>query len=86
MGRFGTLLTLALTVFSLGGASHALRTHNHAAFRDAQTYEDLYYLPPTDWLRVFSFGWDEAAADLIWMRALVYFGDEFLHVDRRPVW
>jgi tetratricopeptide (TPR) repeat protein len=41
-----------------------------------ETYEDVYYLPPPTWLRVFSLGHEEALADLVWMRALIYYGDE----------
>jgi hypothetical protein len=43
-----------------------------------QTYEDVYYLPPARWLPVFSLGYREAAASLIWMRGLVYFGEEMM--------
>lgn len=42
-----------------------------------QRYEDVYYLPPPDWLGVFSLGHRRAAADLVWMQALVYIGNEF---------
>lgn len=56
------------------GASHYLAT---------QRYEDVYYLPPEGWLQLFSLGYREAAADLIWMRSLVYFGEELSH--RGPV-
>ena len=42
-----------------------------------QTYEDIYYLPPPEWLQVMSLGHRQALADLIWLRALIYFGDEF---------
>ena len=41
-----------------------------------QRYEDIYYLPPPRWLSTLSLGWDEALADLLWIRALVYFGEE----------
>jgi len=42
-----------------------------------QVYEDIYYLPSPDALRVFSLGHRDALADMIWMRGLVYIGDEF---------
>ncbi len=41
-----------------------------------QRYEDVYYLPPAQWLRTFSLGYHEALSDLIWLRSLVYFGQE----------
>ncbi|HMI89894.1 MAG TPA: hypothetical protein VK509_00960 [Polyangiales bacterium] len=56
------------------GASHYLAT---------QRYEDVYYLPPPTWLHVFSLGHREALAGLIWLRSLVYFGEELGH--RGPV-
>jgi hypothetical protein len=47
------------------------------AIISTQTYEDIYYLPPPEWLQVMSLGHRRALADLIWLRALIYFGDEF---------
>jgi tetratricopeptide (TPR) repeat protein len=44
-----------------------------------QRYEDVYYLPPAQWLPVFSLGYREAAANLVWMRGLVYYGEEMVH-------
>ncbi len=76
MRRLGTAAAVAL-VIPLALASLELRARSHASYVSGQRYEDVYYLPPAEWLRVFSAGWDEALADLIWMRALVYFGDEF---------
>jgi hypothetical protein len=68
---------LLLAVASLAWLSDALRARAHRSFVRAQTYEDVYYLPPEDTLGWFSLGHDAALADLIWMRALVYYGDEF---------
>ncbi|MDQ3035272.1 MAG: hypothetical protein M3Y87_22905 [Myxococcota bacterium] len=48
----------------------------------SKTYEDVYYLPPSQWLPLISLGHQEALADLIWMRSLVYFGDEIVHRGR----
>lgn len=72
-------LAAFLAIALLAPLSDRLRGGAHARFTSAQRYEDVYYLPPTEWLRVFSLGYDEALADLIWMRALVYFGEEFQH-------
>lgn len=49
------------------------------AYLEAQTYEDVYYLPSPTWLHRAALGHDEAAADLVWMSALVYVGDEYAH-------
>jgi len=71
------LLVLAIVVAAV--ASDRLRASASGAHDAGQTYEDTYYLPPDEWLSVFSLGWDEALADLIWMRALIYYGDEMSH-------
>jgi tetratricopeptide (TPR) repeat protein len=42
-----------------------------------QTYEDVDLLPTPDILTVASLGHREALADLVWMNALIYIGDEF---------
>lgn len=79
MRRLAPLMGTALAIALLAIASDGLRATAHSEHRAAQRYEDVYYLPPADWLRVFSLGYDEAIADLIWMRALIYFGDELQH-------
>ena len=70
----GVILLLAIVsgVWSLRG-----RAMQH--YLAMQTYEDIYYLPPPEWLQVMSLGHRQALADLIWLRALIYFGDEFIH-------
>lgn len=68
----GTLVALAVVAF-------ATRSARLSAFDDhqsSQRYEDTYYLPPPEWLPVMSFGYQSALADLLWCRALVYFGEE----------
>lgn len=70
---------LVLAALALGAlASDALRTRAHESWKSGQRYEDTYYLPPASWLPALSLGYDEALADLLWMRALVYFGDEIV--------
>jgi hypothetical protein len=67
-------LSIALLAF-------ATRESRLAAFRahhESQTYEDVYYLPPPQWLPVLSLGYTSASADLLWCRSLVYFGEEFI--------
>lgn len=44
-----------------------------------QHYEAQYYLPSAESLAILSLGHREALADLVWMKALVYFGDELRH-------
>lgn len=66
------LLALAIVAVRLRGAAneHLVAT---------TSYQDVYYLPPPSALRVVSLGHDEALADLLWMRALIYTGDEYTH-------
>jgi hypothetical protein len=56
---------------------YSLRSRSMDHYLATQTYEDIYYLPPPNWLQVMSLGYRRALADLIWLRALIYFGDEF---------
>lgn len=73
MGRFvatATIVGVLAGIWSLRG-----RAMDH--YLGTQTYEDIYYLPPPQWLEVMSLGHRRALADLIWLRALIYFGDEF---------
>lgn len=71
---------LAALVLSAGVLGvRTLRTRATHHFTATQTYEDVYYLPPAPWLPVLSLGYDEAFADLIWMRGLIYFGAELVH-------
>lgn len=71
-----------VAVVALAAASDRLRARSHASYASAQRYEEIYYLPPPGSLRYFSLGWDEPLADLIWLRSLVYFGDELTHDGR----
>ncbi len=55
------------------------RRDGEGHFLSSRTYEDIYYLPPPQWLGLFSLGHREAAAGMIWLKALIYFGDELVH-------
>lgn len=82
MGRH-SLAGFGLSVALLLGAvlsGRPLRLAAAERHQQTQRYEDIYYVPPPSWLRVFSLGHDEALADLLWMRALVNFGDEVKHM------
>jgi hypothetical protein len=68
-----------VVVLSLAVAADLLRGQAQRHFVAAQTYEDIYYLPPPSQLVVGSLGYRAALADLIWMKALIYFGDELSH-------
>lgn len=45
------------------------------SIRSSMTPEsERYYLPPPIWLKVFSMGYREALADLVWIKGVIYFG------------
>lgn len=67
----------AVLVLALGAASQAFRLPAMERYLATGGYEDRYYLPAPEWLDLFSLGHREALADLIWARALVYYGEEF---------
>lgn len=75
----GGVLLGVLFVCALALAADQLRQDAQRRFSATQTYEDIYYLPPPNQLVVASLGYRAALADLIWMKALVYFGDELAH-------
>jgi hypothetical protein len=71
---------LALLVLLLTAAAvDRVRARAQRHFIETQTYEDLYYLPPSDSLILGSLGHREALADLLWMKVLVYYGEELIH-------
>ena len=64
-------LALSATLFIL---SLELRLLAKSRFQAVQTDDDRFYLPPAAWLRFFSCGFNEAMADLIWVKSVLYFG------------
>ncbi|MBN1655002.1 MAG: hypothetical protein JXA30_14630 [Deltaproteobacteria bacterium] len=70
--RVALVAVLALAICGAG----VLRHKAMGRFLASQRYEDVYYLPPAQWLPLFSLGYKKALCDLIWMKALIYFGEE----------
>jgi hypothetical protein len=56
-----------------------LRGEAMEQYLGSRPYENVYYLPPPDWLPILSVGYREVLADLLWIKALIYFGDEVYH-------
>lgn len=69
---FSMALAAALITAAIG-----LRRDAAARFAAVQTDEDRFYLPPPRWLRFFSLGYNEALADLIWIKSILHFGKGF---------
>ena len=63
----------------VGAAADQFRVRAQAHYAATQRYEDVYYLPPPSYLVSFSLGYREVLADLVWMKALIYFGEEIVH-------
>ncbi|MCA9582545.1 MAG: hypothetical protein KC416_12175 [Myxococcales bacterium] len=76
--RHQNALTIAFAVVALSLACTAVRLRSLDHFNATQSYEDIYYVPPPQWLPTLSLGYREALADLLWVRALVYFGEEMV--------
>lgn len=74
--RIGLML---LCIVGLALVIDRVRAGAQQHFLDTQTYEDVYYLPPKDYLLIGALGYRAALADLIWMKALVYYGEELGH-------
>ena len=72
------IVAIVVMLAALAGV-WSLRGRAMDEYLATQRYEDIYYLPPPNWLEVMSLGYRRALADLIWLRALIYFGDEFLN-------
>ena len=70
--------SVAVALVMLCGSVVVLRTQRDGMqhYLATQRYDDVYYLPPPEWLPVFSLGHREALADLIWLRSLIYFAEE----------
>ena len=76
MNRFRqTILPILLAAGAFVGALF-LQQKSADALSCVLTDDDRYYLPPAEWLRAFSLGYTEAAADMVWVKTIVYFGEK----------
>ena len=57
----------------------ALRRSANRGYFASQRFEDVYYLPPRQWMRPMSLSYGEAVADLLYIRGLIYYGEGFQH-------
>lgn len=53
-----------------------LRSIAVSHYQDTVIDDGRYYLPPSSWMRVFSLGYNEAMADFIWVKTVMYFGEQ----------
>ena len=73
-----TLAVVGLLMVAVVGGSIA-REHGQGHLLSQRRYEDVYYLPPGEWLQLLSLGHREALAGIVWLNALIYFGEEIMH-------
>lgn len=76
MGRWLRVAGCCVIGLAVASLTRELRLRAFASHRESQQYEGTYYLPSSGWLPVFSLGYRQALADLIWCKSLVYFGEE----------
>lgn len=76
ISRKRPLIAMFLAFAAIAPAMRELRIRAMSDFVEGQRYEQTFYLPRPEWLRLLSGGYREALAGLIWMRALVYLGEE----------
>lgn len=74
-------LAVALLIAATTWASSAL--DRHVAADDGRA--EFIYLPPTRFLQAVSLGYEQALANLLWFRAINYFGRHY-HSDRIYPW
>lgn len=82
VGRVIVVATAAVALISLASwSSSQLDEHLHLDHER----DELIYLPPSNFLRAASLGYQQALADLLWFRAISYFGRHY-HSDHIYPW
>jgi tetratricopeptide (TPR) repeat protein len=79
MSRVARTIATVCVVALAAYCTDRTRLDSQRHYLSTQRYEDTYYVPPEAWLRIFSLGHREALADLLWLRMLVYFGEDMSH-------
>ncbi len=77
----GVALSLVLVVFMLD-----LRVRAQVVRSSFPDDADKYYLPPPDYLKVASMGYQESAADLVWIGAIQHAADRRYYSGKRYPW
>jgi hypothetical protein len=82
MSRTVKQIAPAVLALALLAVIPGLRNHAAARFESVRTDADRFYLPPPLWLRLFSLGFNEAVADLVWIKSIIHFGKNFTIKDQ----
>ncbi len=82
LGRASLIVIGLATMLTLSSVTAMARSSALSAGGDREPTEELRYLPRPALLRAISLGHHELVADLLWMKAVVYFGDMFMRPTR----
>ncbi len=69
---------LCASLFAIVGLAE-LRLFCMQQYLATRRYEDLYVVPDNRWLSPLSLGYKETLADMLWIKGLIYFGEEVRH-------
>ncbi|MEE2785847.1 MAG: hypothetical protein VX589_00810 [Myxococcota bacterium] len=75
-------VAIVLVVFNMSSLSRARQLKDNEAFALSS---EVLYIPNVVQLRLMTLGYDQTAADLVWIRTLEYFARHF-NTDRRYRW
>lgn len=81
MRLLASLLLTALTLAGLAG----LQPHIDAWRLNSTAKEEILYVPTGEYVKTAVLGFDGAAADLLWVRGIILFGDHYGR-DADPTW
>ena len=76
---------VAITVCLLFGLTSSLQLRLDWIKKDKKDFENLLYLPSGKFLKPAALGFDELLADLLWVKAVNYFGGHYF-TDKRYDW
>ena len=68
-----TQIVSVIALVALWACGFTLQRHSTQIYKLSNQNENIYYLPPSNWLKVLSLGYNEAMADLLWIKCVLYF-------------
>ncbi|MCX7919185.1 MAG: hypothetical protein N3A72_06175 [bacterium] len=77
LGRNPFIITALICLLIIAIGVHALHLHVRKN-RGQNPFQELLYLPSGKYLKVVVLGFDNVIADILWLRAIQYFGGHFM--------
>lgn len=77
-------IALILVFLILASSTHLVQRQIRGKLGEAPP-TDILYLPKGEYVKVMALGFDSFMADLLWIRALQYFGGHFMYDSKYPV-